>query len=817
MVMKRVIQIVAISVTLCLPGIARADGQYSLIVSATAGGSLQVQASFGNVARAWAGDQALMLDAGTNVTLTATANAGWHFARWIGSMGFNTATLSFALEQDWILQAIFEPDKPTLVVTAGKGGTVALPGLGSFSYDQGARVVVQAQADSGYIFSTWTGTAVDAGRVAEPTSAGTIVQMDKDYTLQANFQLRGLNLNVSAGIGGTVIAPGVGDFSYLRGAVVVISAKANAGYHFVNWTGSAVDALKVADPNSATTMLTMDDNCTVRAIFAGNKHTLVVAWTMGGSVETVTTWNDVRTTLTSQGAFQIDDGATVQMTARADAGWHFTHWSGAPDSANSVLTFTMAEDRNIQAYFAKDGKTIVVSAGEGGTVTQPGVGKYSYERGTVVPLQALANTGYRFVKWTGSVVDSNDVVNRQLSQTSLVVDESGTLQANFELMPQALGERWQVTPTGVFTPSTSTFIGGDEGFWGLRDGFSGSSACGATPQRATILTLENDHALMLTSVNGGKTCSDRISVLLGGSDSPAPWAGVSIDPGTVISFDEVGKLCSAALHAAGKNALLPSYDNISLVLTDNNGNTLVYVLQRYAGATPNLGNTLGDTYREIFLSATAIKYQRNLYYDFLSLPAFRPTGARVQSIEFRVDAHGSAIIDNVVVGPGTVIDKIPVYRFWSPVMQDHFYTASETERQKVSDWVAEGIAYFALPYGSDPNTKPVYRFWSPIFASHFYTISESEKNKLLTTAADAWTFEGVYFYAFPQDRRPADTVPVYRFWSPSLKHHFYTTSQPEKDKVINMNPQLWVDEGIAWYAYAPWAFTPVLEALACSK
>jgi uncharacterized repeat protein (TIGR02543 family) len=823
MVMKRFTQVVALSVFLCFSGTALATNQYRLGVTAGVGGTVSVMASFGGMGKAWASEVSLLLDAGTEVQLTATADSGFHFVRWIGTTGFNESFLAFAMAQDWSLQACFEPDQPTLVITSGEGGTVLRPGIGSFSYESGTNVILLALANTGYRFSGWTGSAVEAGKVADPFSASTFVAMDSNYTLQANFEVYGLTLSVSSGAGGSVVVPGIGDYTYLHGVTIVISARAESGYHFTGWTGSAVDALKVTDPTSSITTVLMDDSYSVKANFAGNQHTLAIAWTSGGSVETVITSGGTSTTVTTQGSFLVNDGAKVQMIATADSGWYLSQWSGATEASGNLVKFNMAGDRTIQAYFAQDARTLVITSGAGGTVTQPGLGTYSYQRGTVVAVQAVANTGYRFTKWTGSVVDGNDVTNPKLSQTSVVVDDNGTLQANFEVLTQELTERWQTTAGGVFTPSDSAFIGGDAGFWALRDGFSGSSACGATPHRATILSLDDDRALMLVSADSGSTtCSDRISVLLSASNDGVPWPGVSINTGTVISFDEVGKLCSPGLHTNPKdNAVLPAYDNISLVLTDNNGNTLVYVLQRYSSEIiVHSSAQEGNTYREVILDARQVRYQRSLFYDFMSIPAFNPTGAMLKSIEFKVDAHGMAIIDNITVGPGTVIQKIPVYRFWSPSSDDHFYTASETEREKVSnptygDWVAESIAYFALPYGSDPNTVPVYRFWAPAIASHFYTISESEKNKLVERFSDIWKFEGVYFYAYPADNKPADAVPVHRFWSDVLKDHFYTTSDPEKDKVINMDPELWIYEGIAWYAYAPWPYTKVLDTKTC--
>lgn len=151
---------------------------------------------------------------------------------------------------------------------------------------------------------------------------------------------------------------------------------------------------------------------------------------------------------------------------------------------------------------------------------------------------------------------------------------------------------------------------------------------------------------------------------------------------------------------------------------------------------------------------------------------------------------------------------VPVYRFWSPVISRHFYTADESEKQSLindySDvWTYEGPVYRALSNGSEPNSRPVYRFWSDALKSHFYTISESEKDFLIDTYPDVWTYETIAFYAFPEGLQPADASPVYRFWSDTLGCHFYTIDESEKDALINDSADVWTYEDVAWYAYEP--------------
>lgn len=87
-------------------------------------------------------------------------------------------------------------DQRTLTTSSTFGGTVSTPGEGSFDYDHGTFLPIIADADPNYHFVAWTGTAVDAGKVADPNTASTTVTMDADYDLQANFVTRLNIINV---------------------------------------------------------------------------------------------------------------------------------------------------------------------------------------------------------------------------------------------------------------------------------------------------------------------------------------------------------------------------------------------------------------------------------------------------------------------------------------------------------------------------------------------------------------------------------------------------------------------------------------------
>jgi hypothetical protein len=76
-----------------------------------------------------------------------------------------------------------------LTTSSTNGGTISTPGIGEFPYDYHTSAPVTATANANYHFVNWSGTAVDAGKVANPNVANTTVIVDNDYTLIANFEV----------------------------------------------------------------------------------------------------------------------------------------------------------------------------------------------------------------------------------------------------------------------------------------------------------------------------------------------------------------------------------------------------------------------------------------------------------------------------------------------------------------------------------------------------------------------------------------------------------------------------------------------------
>ena len=72
--------------------------------------------------------------------------------------------------------------------------------------------------------------------------------------------------------------------------------------------------------------------------------------------------------------------------------------------------------------------SLAVSSTEGGEVTSPGKGTWTYEAGVVVDLAAEAEEGYRFVSWRG---DAQTVADASTASTTVTMDGNYVIVADF--------------------------------------------------------------------------------------------------------------------------------------------------------------------------------------------------------------------------------------------------------------------------------------------------------------------------------------------------------------------------------------------------
>jgi len=244
-----------------------------LVIDSTEGGRVTEPTGGGNFPYG-AGDF-LAYYPDTEVDLVATPDAGYRFAGWTGAPDIiadvSAATTTITMSRDCVIVANFAeiPEIPEIVqydltTSSGAGGSVTVPGEGTFTYDASTVLDLVAEADSGYRFVNWTG---DVTTVANVNGASTTITMNDDYSIVANFAEIPPNqftLTVSSSSGGSVTTPGEATFAYDEGTVINLEAEPGEGYSFVLWIGDVDD---IADVTAASTTITMNDNYSIIATF----------------------------------------------------------------------------------------------------------------------------------------------------------------------------------------------------------------------------------------------------------------------------------------------------------------------------------------------------------------------------------------------------------------------------------------------------------------------------------------------------------------------------------------------------------------------
>ena len=148
--------------------------------------------------------------------------------------------------------------------------------------------------------------------------------------------------------------------------------------------------------------------------------------------------------------------------------------------------------------------TLTIAGETGGSVTTPGEGKFVYNSGSVVPLVAEAEEGYRFVTWTGNVGTIGDV---NAATTSITMNSNYSVVARFE---EILPEQYNLTITStaggrVLTPGEGMFLReegslvnlvaeAEDGYW-FVEWTGDTDAVVNTYAAITTITVNDDYAI----------------------------------------------------------------------------------------------------------------------------------------------------------------------------------------------------------------------------------------------------------------------------------------------------------------------------------
>jgi len=287
--------------------------------------------------------------------------------------------------------------------------------------EEGSEVNFTATPDADNRVKDWF---VDGSAIGSTDETYTISDLQSATDVKVEFEeipTYTLTLNADPAEGGTV--SGSGD--YQADEEITLSATANDGYKFVNWTDEA-DA--VVSENAEFDYTTTDEDVTLTANF---QEIVTYEVTFGveagnGILEASVDGQDINS------GDEIEEGSEVNFTATPDADNRVKDWFvdgsaiGSTDETYTISDLQSATDvkvefEEIPTYIL----TLNADPAEGGTVSGGG----DYEAEEEITLSATPNDGYEFENWTN---ENNDVVSENAEFSYTTTDENVTLTANFE-------------------------------------------------------------------------------------------------------------------------------------------------------------------------------------------------------------------------------------------------------------------------------------------------------------------------------------------------------------------------------------------------
>lgn len=221
-----------------------------------------------------------------------------------------------------------------------------------------------------------------------------------------NWQF-GLVVTFVAGANGSLAGTLVQVVAY-RGNCTPVTANADAGYHFSNWTGGRSST---ANPFTVTSVT---KSITITANFEINSYTVKFLKNGNGSI------TGTRTQTITHG------GDCTPVTPTPYAHYHFTNWTGDYVGVDNPLTITnVTSDMNINANFGFDQYTVTFVAGANGTNAGTLVQTVDYGK-DCTQVTANPDGGFSFIGWTGDYEGNNNPL------TITKVTSDMTVNSNFQ-------------------------------------------------------------------------------------------------------------------------------------------------------------------------------------------------------------------------------------------------------------------------------------------------------------------------------------------------------------------------------------------------
>ena len=428
---------------------------------------------------------AASFDAGTAVTLTASADPTATFAGWTGACSGPLTTCTVTMNAAQNVTATFNVSLQVLATGTGAGVITSAPsGITcgtscTASFNGNAPVTLTAAPDGTSTFAGWGGAC--AGTAA--TAACTIT-LDAAKQVTATFTRTTFTLTVGrtgTGTGNVTSTPAGGvdcgatcSAAYTTSTVVTLTGVADSTSAFLGWSGGGCSG-------TAPCSVTMNAARQVTATFTRQQFLLTVTRTAGGTV----TSDPAGLYCGAACAVSFGSATVVSLSATSDIGATFAGWGGDGCSGTGACVLTMDAAKSVTARFTYP--VTVSRSGSGTGSVASDVGGIScgaacsgiYNGGAPVTLTATPSANTVFSGWTGACTGA-------INTCTLIVDAAKAVTATFTTNTQTLAVARAGTGGGQVTSSPG---GIDCGALCLANFDQGSTVTlSATPDATSVFT-----------------------------------------------------------------------------------------------------------------------------------------------------------------------------------------------------------------------------------------------------------------------------------------------------------------------------------------
>ncbi len=346
------------------------------------------------------------------------------------------------------------------------GSTVPASGT-TVLVSAGAPYEIEAIPATGYFFNGWT--ALKSAKFANANMMKTAVTLSENDTATAAFSSEipdtaMLTISISPPLSGkTTPAPGV--VNVLKNVPAPVSAEANPGWKFVNWTFSG--SAKITDTALPQTDVTLGGTGAIVANFAeiprDVKLNCAVEPAEGGSMTPLPGGHNVKT------------GEDIPVIASPAESYYFTGWTqidGArvKDASSASTSVKMNADGKVVANFSKSepaSKNLTIVVGGNGE-TEPATGNYSIKVGVTQQIKASPKPGSVFKEWQvigGTVADLKAPLTTVLFNDDTILTakfENGSSTLTMAVMPEKGGSTAPAVGTQTFENNSMQNISAKE-------------------------------------------------------------------------------------------------------------------------------------------------------------------------------------------------------------------------------------------------------------------------------------------------------------------------------------------------------------------